>query len=696
MITPQTIPVDEEKQKRQRHELARKWLAEIERYRTKEKGWREKARKTIERYKDDRGVTEESLSKYNILYANTEVMKPAIFARMPVPDVRRRFNTNDPAARTAALILERCLSYSMASYDMKDVLSRALEDYLLPGRSIALVCYEPLILNRPQRQQEPTPPGADDETSKEEVSLPPQEENAPADPEMPSEAPGLPADGNPPVEEYKAWESVYCKYVKWDRFGFSDCTQWSDCKAAWIGEPMSKDDIRGAFPEFKDLDNLNFSVDESSDHEVDRNWSKQPPRTVIIWKVWHKPTRKYMVFAEGYQDGPIRVQEDPQQLEHFFPLPEPLYSMRTNDSWLPKPEYTIYQDQAIELDNLTNRLSNLTQALKYRGVYDQAMDQVAKLSDIVKSPDNTFKPIPNYRELAEKGGLASLISALPLEEIAKVIASLREREVELKTAIYEIYGIADIMRGASNASETLGAQQLKAQYGGLRISTRQELFQQFIVQILRIKAELIAEHFSPDTIRLMTGIQVLPDQQFEMMKQQQSLPGGAVSESEFAAAIQIIKDDKLRGFKVDIETDSTVPVDKNQEQQNRVAFMAAIGQYLQGVIPAVQSGAIPIKVAREGLLFVVRGFKVGTELEEVMEQIGEDGDQAQQLAQLKQANEQMKQQLQDLQAQLQQAQTSNQADMAKAQSDIQVDTAKAQNDIAITRAKAATNVRSVA
>jgi len=198
---------------------------------------------------------------------------------------------------------------------------------------------------------------------------------------------------------------------------------------------------------------------------------------------------------------------------------------------------------------------------------------------------------------------------------------LTEREAKLKEEIYELYGVADIMRGATEASETLGAQQLKAQYGGLRISIRQERFQMFVRDILRIKAELIVEHFDADTLRLMTGIQVMPDQQFQMMQQQQSLPVGAVSQSEFDGAIAVLKSDKLRGFKVDIETDSTIPVDRMQDQQNRIAFIGAVGQYLSGVIPAVQEGAIPMKVAREGLLFVVRGFKVGTELEEVLEEL---------------------------------------------------------------------------
>jgi len=301
-------------------------------------------------------------------------------------------------------------------------------------------------------------------------------------------------------------------------------------------------------------------------------------------------------------------------------------------------------------------------------------------------------PIPDYRMLAEKGGLDALISTLPIEEIAAAIGQLTEREAKLKEEIYELYGVADIMRGATEASETLGAQQLKAQYGGLRISTRQERFQMFVRDILRIKAELIVEHFDADTLRLMTGIQVMPDQQFQMMQQQQSLPMGAVSQSEFDGAIAVLKSDKLRGFKVDIETDSTIPVDRMQDQQNRIAFIGAVGQYLSGVIPAVQEGAIPMKVAREGLLFVVRGFKVGTELEEVLEELGQDGDQAQQLSQLQKAVQQLQQQNQELQQELQQAQQKGQADQARASADIVVSNVQAQNDIASDNVKTANTI----
>lgn len=695
---PQEVQID--KEKREHAELASKWLAEIERRRGKESKWREKARRVIERYRDERDL-DDGMTKYNILYANTEVIKPAIFSRMPVPDVRRRWMTKDPPARTAALILERALSFCMSAYDFKDVLDRSLEDYVLPGRGEAFVCYDPLFLTRQVKKPvSPLPPGDPDETSETEG-----QEAAETKPVEAPEGPVTGEDGQmyPPgtqfdpavgpyqmqPEQYKAWETVYTRYVPWDLFGFSDCTQWSEVPAVWFGQYARKDEVRDIAPDFKDIDSLNFAPEKvGSDHNSD--YSKQPQNTILLWRVWHKAARKYMVFAHGYTDGPLVVQDDPTQLENFYPMPEPLYSIRTNGDWCPKPEYVLYQDQAIELDNVANRLTNLTQALKYRGVYDAAFDADGsqKLSDLTKKPDNTFFPIPNFRELAEKGGIEAIISALPLEEIAKVIEKLSVRKDQLESMIYQIYGIADIMRGASEASETLGAQQLKAQYGGLRISTRQQRFQHYIRDILRIKAEIIAEHFSPDTLRLMCGLDVIPDAQFQTLKQSDSLPAGAVSQSEFDQAIQIIRSDKLRGFKVDIETDSTVPVDRMQDQTNRVQFMQAVGQYLQGVIPAVEQGAIPAKVAREGLLFVVRGFKVGTELEEVLEEIGDDGDQAQELAKLKQTLAQMQQQMAQLQQENQDLKSRKEENVVRAQADIAVADRQAQNDIAVDNAQA--------
>jgi hypothetical protein len=701
MIEPETVlgqPIlnadpAEQAQKRKDGELATKWLKAIEQRRNREKNWRKDADKVVDRYRDARTDLDKQLAKFSILWANTEVLKPAIFNRMPVPDVRRRYLTRDPVARTAAMILERALSYSMDSYDFKDVLDRVEEDYLLPGRGQAVVCYKPYF-RQTRKDVEPLPEQDNDKDTASDVALgtdPPAEEMAegaavaPGAPATPQYPPGTQVDSQGPfmMEESKLYEEVYCEYQEWKYYVFGEAKQRSKVPWEAYGDLLTKDEVVEEYPDFKGAEDIRYEEQNTPGND-------QPEKGIgraLIWKVWHKASRKMIVVAEGYKDGPLAVMDDPLGLENFFPSPEPIQALRTNGNDTPKPEYLMYEDQAIELDIITGRLKALTSALKYRGVFDKEMEETAKFKDLTNSPDNTFIPIPNFREMAEKGGIAALISAMPLQEIAAVIENLTVRSNQLKQEIYEVYGISDIVRGATHPNETLGAQQMKAQYAGMRISTRQERFQRFIRDVLRLKAEIIAEHFSPETLQLMTGIDVVPDMQFQQMQQQQQVPANTVSQTEFLKACQLIKDDKLRGFRIDIETDSTIPVDRANEQQNRIQFIQAVGQYLTGILPAVQSGAIPVKLAREGLLFVVRGFKVGTELEETLEELGENQDEATQLMQLKQVNGQMQQQLQEMQKQLQAAQQNNAGDAARAQADIAVSNATTQNDIAADNAK---------
>jgi hypothetical protein len=676
---------EQSERKRKDAELATKWLRAISRRRHRESEWRDKSRKVVARYRDNRDSVDEQLTKFNMLWANTEVLKPAIFARMPIADVRRRYLTRDPVARTAALILERSLSYCMDSYDFKDTLDRAEEDYLLPGRGQVIVCYKPYFKKTEVRKNvEPLPPNDESKHGKAD-KIADTGERYP-------EGTQIDESGAYQMEEQedKLYEEVYSEYQPWDLYVFGEGKQ--RCKVPWeaYGDRLTKDEVEEEYPNFQDAEKLTYAEDKSDEYTLHADDEK--PKKVIVWKVWDKTHRKRMIFAEGYKEGPLEPpQDDPLGLENFFPSPEPLYSIRTNGDDCPKPEYLMYQDQANELDILVVRQRALTSALKYRGLYDKRFDtEDFKLSTLVKSPDNTFLPAPGYAQMVEKGGFESIIASLPLEQIAQVLGWLAGRIEILKQEIYEVYGISDIVRGTTKASETLGAQQLKAQYAGMRISTRQERFQRFIRDILRIKAEIIAEHFSPQTLQVMTGIEVMPDEAFMQAKQSGDLQPNTVSQSDFLKACQLIKSDKLRGFRIDIETDSTVPVDKDTEQQNRVQFMQAVGQYLQGIIPAVQMGAIPIKLAREGLLFVVRGFKVGTELEEVLEELGEGADEADQMKKLQEVQQQMQAQLQQLQEENAKLKEQNQQLQSKAQVELQKVQVQAQSEAAKTQIQART------
>ena len=145
---------------------------------------------------------------------------------------------------------------------------------------------------------------------------------------------------------------------------------------------------------------------------------------------------------------------------------------------IPIPEYTLYQDQANELNRITDRIDKLIGALKVRGVYPA--DLKAEMSNLLAGDDNQLIPTDNYQVLIERGGMGGAISWIPIEQIASVLSGLYQQRTALIQSIYELTGISDIFRGVTDPRETLGSQRLKGSYGNLRLSPRQDLVARFI------------------------------------------------------------------------------------------------------------------------------------------------------------------------------------------------------------------------
>src|SRR3990167_3871364 len=540
-----------------------RWLREIELAASHEREWRERAEKLVKRYRDEDRDADTERKRFNILYSNTEVLKGIIYQKTPVRGVRRRFLDNDPIARQAAQILQRALSYSIDAYEFDAVIQHSLEDVLLTGRAVACVKYVPTV-------------------AMQEVEV----------------------DGKTAAEERKVYEEVACEYKLWKWVRISPAPRWE--KVRWIafGELMTRAELVKAFGDRGARCGLDWKPDNNDDGD-------ELFKRALVWVVWNKSSREVIFVSRGYPDAPLNVVPDPLGLEVFFPCPPPLYSTPTNDTMIPVPEFTQYQDQAAELDEVTDRIDHLISGLRRRGVYDNSYPELEKLQ---RAGDNEFIPVENFTSLSEKGGIAAALWEEPIEIIAKVLEHLYRQRDQLKQVIYEVTGIADIVRGSTAASETLGAQELKSKYANVRVAPRQKSIAYFARDILRLKAEIIAEKFDAQTLKMMTGADMWLV----------TVDGAKVDATEQIMAL--LRNEKMRGFRVDIETDSTVNPDAEQEQKNRVQLLTAIAQFVNGIAPAVASGAMPIEVAYELLVFAVRSFKASPQLEDTL--AGVAGEQA--------------------------------------------------------------------
>jgi hypothetical protein len=322
----------------------------------------------------------------------------------------------------------------------------------------------------------------------------------------------------------------------------------------------------------------------------------------------------------------------------------------------------------MELNQLTRRIKNVARAIKAKGVYDGGLGPDIK--KLLEADDNEFVPAETPSSLAADKGFQNAIWFMPIEQLIVVLTQLYQARDACKQTIFEITGISDILRGATQASETATAQTIKNQWGTLRLKRSQKEVARYARDLLRLMLELAATKFSEETWAKMTGLPYLlaaqvqqlqmtmqmlqgqgPSPQLQQLQQQSQQP-------QWGQVLAVLRDDVLRSYKVDIETNSTVEPEATEDQKQISELFTAIGQFLNGVGPLVAKGVLPFQVAQTMLLTIVRRFRFGTEIEEQILQMQapkpeEDGDQGAAQQQAMQDQQKLMQQQMQMQQQSQ-------------------------------------------
>lgn len=550
------------------------WITEIDREERSHKAFRNRATKVkdIYRLKDKRDT------RFNILWSNTDVLHGAIYSQTAKPDVRRRFKDDNPVARKVSELLEKALGFCVDSYDFDAVIDPAVDDYLVPGLGQVRVHYKPYFEAQERRRDDLE--AVYDEEKGNSYLL----DGEPVEPEYEN---GLPYVMQPIGEEI-VYQELFTSVVPWDQFLWSVSQDWDS--VWWVGEVhyLTKDELENLFVLSADDDiPLEYTDSKKSVEQGDKTKAK-------VYEIWDKDRRKHFGLIRGlprllkFKVGDETAADDPLELTDFWPYPRPLLANNSSGTVEPIPDYAYYQDQAEEMHELSRRIEKLTEQLKYRGAYDASFPE---LQDIATGSDGTFQPIDAFAERFKGQGLDTVLATMPLEEIQRTVVALMAARDEVKQSIYEITGISDIVRGSTVASETLGAQQLKGQFANMRLSKKQASVAKFVRDIFRIKAEILAEHFEPEVLTLMTGVEVTPEMQ------------------------ALMKSDVLREFSIDVESDSTVLTDQAEDQKNRTEAIDALASVIERVLPL----GLPPEVVIELAKFTLGGFKEGRKLEEIID-----------------------------------------------------------------------------
>lgn len=552
------------------------WIERIKKVETKLK---EKHRKLAVQAEDQYHNEDTKKVELPIYWSSIDSKAPTLYAKPPNPEIRGRNNdVTNPISKAISKVLEEVINYEIDQSDFDSDAKRAVLDFLITDLGVCRIRY-------------------DVESS-----------------EIPNEL----IDGG--YEEVISNQKVFIDHWPWKRFLWDIGKDWAETDWICYLHYMEQKEIKKQFGH-------DANLSHADSHENSDNAGK-----FTVYEVWNKRKREVYELLEGY-DKPLRVREDPLRLKGFYDCPKPLIVNMKSDKFLPQSDYKQIKKQLESLNTLQCRIDKLTESIKYRGFYDAGVKDMAALQS---APDGKFVAVDGLMSVMGNGTTADFSKALailPIMDQAQVIGLLEQQKKEAKDQIYELTGLSDIMRGSTKASETATAQQIKSQYGQVRLMKAQTAVNSWLRNIMRIYSELIAEHFTLEQLQMISGEQVTP----EMM--------------------QVLKSDVLRCYAIDIETDSTIQADESQDKQDRMEMVNTIVPMLQNIMPAIQQNVMPMEMGKTLLLTAIRGYKYTRGLEDMIEGMGDNMSQLQQLQQqLQQVGQQGQQQAEQMGMQLQQAQ----------------------------------------
>jgi hypothetical protein len=554
--------------------LCTRWLAEIKLYEDKFKKYNEDCKGISDRYRDDR---ENNKGRYNIFWSQVENLKPAVLYYLPKVEVARRFKDKDPLARAGGEILERATQYNLEDNYTFNKLEKCRDDYIMYARGQAWVRYQPLI-------------------EKTTVQVPAQIDPMSG---MPQEGAQMGPDGRFYIteeQEVVTKEEVIVDYLHRLDFGHSLARVWEEVKAVWRKSYLTREECVERFGEEigKKIPLNNCPKELESANELTKDLFLKAE----IYEIWDKEEKKVIWLTKALPTQVLDVRADPLNLKGFFPCPRPAFGSLDTESLVPIPDYNQYKTIAEQLDQITARITSIERAIKAVAVYDASKDSISKISNA--KMDLTLIPVENW---AAFGGLDKVIEWLPMRDLVDVLQNLFTVKNAYKQDLYEISGISDIIRGQTDPRETATAQRTKAQFASERLRYKQKVFSIFCRDLIEIMAEVIAEHFDPEILGAIAGVQSM----------------GPEIEQAMPQIVELLRSDRARCYRIDIQTDSTIAIDEQANQEQVVQFMNMFTQGLNDILPVIQAFPMMTPMLTESLLMVARRFKAGRNLEGAIE-----------------------------------------------------------------------------
>lgn len=550
------------------------WKTEIEAAEKRQKEFWKDGVKVVDRFLDERNVKDGGKnedSRLNLFYANISTSMAMLYGRVPKIDSSRRFDdAEDDVGRVAAEMMGRILNTDIESPgdNTTDVLRSCLQDRLLPGLGVARVRYE-----------FSTGTAKGEEYDGDESS-------------------GF--KSNETEYEILEDEESCTDYVFWKDFLWGHAHTWKMVPWAAYRNYLTKPEATERFG--AELANqLNYNkVDQK---EEAKNPDKQHPwDKAEVFEIWNRADRNVYWFSKDVERVLDR-KEDPLKLKSFFPSPEPMAANTTTTLYLPRSDFKIAQDLYNEIDTYQKRIKYLTRALKVVGAYNKGSAEIKRIFQ--EGVENDLIPVDQWAAFAEKGGLEGQIDWVPIETIAKVLEGVQKARQQSIDLLYQVTGMADILRGQSGEYTSASSDQLKAKFASIRMQYLQEEFARFATDLMALKSEVIRRHFEAETIIKHSNAKFMPEE--PMLIQQ--------------AAQMLVEPTNDILWRIQIRPETLAMVDYAQLKAERTEYLTATATFLQSSKAMVEVAPEAAPAIISMLKWGLAGYRGASEVEGALDKL---------------------------------------------------------------------------
>ena len=519
-------------------------------------------------------------------HSNTQLRTSALTPAFPTPVFRRRFRDRDVPARVASQVWERLVSYDLEKDSVTHVMMSSILDLELSGRGVTWLSWQPEI-----------------------------------------------EDGEL-VGAHVKWESVefshfyHSPYENWDRL----------MRDGWIARKFLVGidaGVRRWGPEFANMPTVVPTNSRKTGSRDTDQGVQHVLQQVEVYEIWHAAAgpngdeKKVYWFVrdakgeDGKKGGVIEDRIDPLGLPGFFPVARPMYGVLGNDSLMPTPNSVFYAGLEDEVEKLSRKIDNIIPSIRSNLIANADIPEIQK--GIESGSDNSVIYVPQLSEKTGPGGVQAHAQYVDSSVPQAVVGGLAQTRDITLGSLDQVSGVNDLHRGVLKRQETLGQSNIRQNMGSLRMIHDKSMILEHLREVIRLKARIIAKHMPQEMMRRNSG--------FDKMEEIQRLmtPDNPFAVEEMWQEVyQMIQADE--GWRIDLEIRETSELEEGAQQQAAIEMMGMVTQFLkEGAQASMFPGLAPVILRMLGS--TIRRFKLGRNVEDMIEDLIDKAERAEQEAQ---------------------------------------------------------------